>query len=119
MASSATLSPSYIRQAYIVLALARPFDRRLPRQAIEITVAIDPIQRMPDNETLISSVGLRLPIEVTVLPARAQTHFQRQVFNRQVPQSVTFVPRDSGPHLVRVREVGHNRWHGELVVEVE
>ena len=113
------LSPVYVRQPLIVLALVRPPDERRPAlKPITLSVMLDQTAKMPDNETFIASVGLALPLELTVTSPSDQ-NFLRKNFLRVVPQTVTFTPREAGTHLVRIREVGHNRWFGLLEVSVD
>lgn len=113
------LSPTYIGQPVVTLALVRPPDERRPAlKPITLSVAIDPTAKMPDGETFVASVGLSLPLEMTVT-APTKRNFQRKNFQRGVPTSVTFTPREPGRHLVRLRELGHNRWFGVIVVVVD
>lgn len=105
------ISPEYVGAASIKLALA---TNDVPRafNAVDITVAIH------SNATIARKVGLSPPLEMTVT-APSASGFVRHVFYNTVPSSFTFTPREGGQHLVRLREVGHNRWHGELVVDVK
>jgi len=113
------LSPVYVRQPLIVLALVRPPDERRPAlKPITLSVALDPTAKMPDGETFVASVGLALPLELTVTAPSPQ-NFVRKNFSRVVPSTITFTPREAGQHLVRLREIGHNRWFGSLVVTVD
>lgn len=109
MPSLDILSPSDVRTRRITLALARPFDRRLAFRPIELSVRLT-------GAAL--TAGIVLPLELTVTSATL-ANFYRHVFTRVAPTSVTFTPREGGEHLVRLREVTHNKWWGALVVVVE
>jgi hypothetical protein len=61
--------------------------------------------------------GVRLPLEMTIT-APTPGNFVRHIYRYLVPTRITFTPREGGPHLVRLREVGHNRWWGALAINV-
>lgn len=105
----AELAPDYVREAKIVLALARPLDRRLPYRVVEITASLA-------SDAVAS--GLVLPIDFTVTTPSKKFRTVH-TFRRVVPTSIFFTPLEGGPHLVRLTEQGHNRWYGALVVDVE
>jgi hypothetical protein len=63
------------------------------------------------------TLGLALPLEMTVT-APSAVNFFRHIFRLTVPSEISFTPKEGGQHLVRLREVGHNKWHGELVIDV-
>ena len=102
------ISPAYVgedRLGVEVDSLTRPYALQ------PLTVNFDYSQADP--------VGVRLPIEVVVQPPTTDgSGYLRRVFRRVVPPSFTFVPIAAGPHLILIREVGHNRWLGRLVVSV-
>lgn len=62
-------------------------------------------------------VGLVLPLELTIT-APTRSGFVRHVYRRVVPGLITFVPKEGGLHLVRLSELGHNRYWGAYVVDV-
>lgn len=78
---------------------------------VDIAVSIEALA------TEAARVGLSTPLELTVTPPTA-SGFERRVFRRAVPSVVTFTPREGGLHLVRLREVGHNRWWGAIEIDV-
>ncbi len=81
-------------------------------KAVDLDVSLDPVLAQ-----VAAVVGLQLPLELTVTaPSRAG--FMRHVYRRVAPSSVSFIPHEGGPHLVRLRELGHNRYWGAYVVEV-
>lgn len=104
------LCPEYVGAASIKLA---PVDVSTPRAftAVDLTVSIEP------SALDAQRVGLSLPLELTVT-APSNSGFFRHVFRRSIPSTVSFIPKEGGEHLVRLREVGHNRWYGTLVVSV-
>lgn len=60
-----------------------------------------------------------LPLEMTVSSSSGAATFQRRVFRRVKPSQLSFVPREGGPHLVRLAEAHHNRWFGALEISVD
>lgn len=62
--------------------------------------------------------GVRLPLELLV-QGPSSTSFYRHIFSRFVPSQVSFAPKEGGQFLVLLREVGHNRLLGRIVVEIE
>ena len=81
-------------------------------ESVDLDVSLDPVLGQ-----VASVVGLQLPLELTVT-APSRSGFVRHVFRRSVPAQVSFIPHEGGPHLVRLRELGHNRYWGSLVVDV-
>lgn len=105
------ISPDYVGAASIKLAPATN-DPARAFNPVDITVAIH------SNAAMAKQVKLSPPLEMTVT-APSPGGFMRHVFYKTVPSSITFTPREGGQHLVRLSEVGHNRWHSELVVDVQ
>ena len=63
--------------------------------------------------------GIMLPLEFTVSSAAGAATYQRRVYRRLVPPQIPFLPREGGPHIVRLAEAHHNRWFGALLIQVE
>ncbi len=61
--------------------------------------------------------GVTLPLDFIVQGPTAISYRER-VFRRSLPGTLSFVPVESGPHLVLLREQAHNRWIGRLIVNV-
>ena len=61
--------------------------------------------------------GIALPLDFIIQGPTAVSYRER-VFRRSRPSTLSFVPVESGPHLVLLREQAHNRWIGRLIVEV-
>lgn len=80
--------------------------------AVDLSVSLDPVLGQ-----VAAVVGLVLPLEMTVT-APSRSGFARHVFRRSLPPSVSFIPNEGGPHLVRLRELGHDRYWGACVVDV-
>lgn len=107
-----TLAPSAVRQPLIVLALANPLAVPSAFRSVAISVT-------PTAAAL--TAGLSLPLELSVTsPSSSRTGNQTyvHVFRRIVPTLVSFVPKEGGAFLIRVRELQHNRWWGALLVQV-
>lgn len=64
--------------------------------------------------------GVVLPLIATIQPAFGDgTGYIRKVYKTTAPSSLTFQASvGAGDYLVTVREWGHNRWQGRLVVTV-
>lgn len=103
--------PDYIGAASIRLS---PEDLSPPRaqSPFILTVSIEPAA------TLALSVGLVLPLELTVT-APSAVNFYRHTFRRVIPSFVLFTPREGGEHLVVLRELRHNKWWGSLLLNVQ
>lgn len=63
--------------------------------------------------------GIVMPVELTVSPAKNLKNYQRKYFRRYLPSVVTVRVLDSGPHTVRLAEVGHMRAYGEITFDVK
>jgi|SRR6187551_293641 len=63
--------------------------------------------------------GIVLPLEFTVTSSGGASTAQRRVYRRLAPSLISFIPREGGPHLVRLAEAHHNRWFGSLLIEVD
>ncbi len=107
------LSPLYIGEDRISLELdptSQPAFVFRP-----ITVNIDYGRTYPQ--------GVGLPLEMIVQPAFGEGGkgggFRRKVFCRVAPRSYTFSAAGAGQYLLCLREMGHNRWQGRLVIDVQ
>src|SRR5262245_17645476 len=101
------ISPSYIGEDRIVLTLSAATP--IPRAFQAVEVQVDYSKTQPNF--------VELPLELTITPP-SLNQFSRRIFRRNVPSTVAFTPKEGGPHLVRIAEVGHNKWWGRLVVNV-
>jgi hypothetical protein len=104
------ISPAYVGAQSIKLTFATT-DAPRAFNAVDINLAIQP------GATKAVEVGLSLPLELTIT-SPSNTNFKRHIYRRTVPSTITFTPREGGAHLVRISEVGHNRWWGSLIVSV-
>lgn len=57
--------------------------------------------------------GIVLPLEL-IIQAPTSAGFVRSQYKRLLPTQVAYAPISSGPHLIRLAEVGHNRFFGSL-----
>ena len=101
------LSPDYVGEARFSLTLSPTAPA--PRAFSAVEIDVDYRRAAPQ--------GVRGPFELTITSPSA-SGFVRKVLRRRAPTSVTFVPREGGSHLVRIAELGHNRWFGTVVVHV-
>lgn len=106
------LSPPYVREARFDLTVALGPDKLLAPIRAFTSVVIDVSYARTAPE------GVMLPILLEVQGPSAGS-YQRREFLRAPPASIIFTPREGGPHLVTLREVAHNRWHGSLRLDVE
>lgn len=101
------LAPLYVGEPRLVLALAPTTLNPKAFNAVDITVdygACDPR-------------GASLPLEL-IITAPSPSGFVRRIFTRSAPSTIAYVPREGGNHLIRLAEIGHNRWWGHLVISV-
>lgn len=64
------------------------------------------------------SIGISMPVELVFQGPIAGQRYRR-VFSRSLPSSLLLTPKSGGRHLVLLRELFHNRWQGQLFVDVE
>ena len=101
------ICPDTIGEDRFVLTLSSATPT--PKAFGVVEILVDYAQAAPE--------GVVLPLELLV-QAPSSSGFVRRYYRRTAPSSVTFVPKEGGPHLVVLREVGHNRWVGKLRVSV-
>lgn len=92
-----------------------------------LKISFDPRTLKPQaNAAVIFSVdysgadadgGVVLPLVFTV-QAPTVAGYYRKIFRRSVPTELVYFPISSGPHLVRLAEVGHNRFFGAFPFQV-
>jgi len=103
------VSPIEYGEARITLTLDS--GTPTPQAFDEVLVNVDYSRTLPE--------GIVLPLEMTISGPSGAAVFKRTVFTRIAPTQLAFLPSEGGSHLVRLAEQNHNRWHGELVVDVE
>lgn len=101
------LCPSYTGEKRISMQLA--LDSTSPRAFSAVNIDVDYSAAAPD--------GIVLPLKLTIL-APSPVHFVRTIYRRIAPSQISFRPREGGRHIVRLSEVGHNRWFATLTVNV-
>jgi hypothetical protein len=111
MATPDEICPSIVGEPLIRLSV----DPRAPARAhYPIDILVDYSACEP--------AGVSLPLEmlVTIDPGDGPSRhaFRRKIFRRIAPGQLTVTPAEGGRMHVTFREVFHNRWWGELVVEV-
>lgn len=102
------ISPAYIGEDKLTLKLANPDAKPTTWQPFQVDVdysAADP-------------EGVILPMELVLQGPNPPDH-KRRLFTRERPSSFVLVPEAKGPHFILFRELGHNRWQGRLLIEVE
>jgi hypothetical protein len=105
------ISPPYIGEDKITLALADPAAAVLAFVPFQITVDYSAsLEEEP-------KVGLVLPLELIFQSPTGS--YVRTLFERSKPSSLLLVPRRRGDHLILLREMFHNRWQGRLIVSVQ
>jgi hypothetical protein len=62
--------------------------------------------------------GVTLPLEL-VLQGPIAGQRKRRLFTRSAPSSLLLTPDSGGPHFILLRELFHNRWQGQLFVDVQ
>jgi hypothetical protein len=102
------IAPSYMGEARISIQLD-PETSLTPRALEIVDVLVDVSATLPQ--------GLVFPLEFTVI-SPSPSNYQRRYFRRLLPDVVSFRVFEGGIHTIRIAEVGHNRWFGELTFEV-
>ena len=101
------ICPPTVGERRIGLTLAT--DSLSPRAFNPITLYV--------NYDACEPEGLVPPLELTII-APTRQNFQRAIFIRTQPETISFRPREGGMHVVRFGEVGHNRWFGYIEINV-
>jgi len=113
MATADDLSPRSLGTRRLTLTLSA--ETQVLAAFRPLTVDVDYSAAAPE--------GVVLPLEMTIVGPRGATErsprfFARHFYRRTRPSSLTFIPTEGGDYLVRVAEVGHNRWWGALALSV-
>lgn len=108
MAQIDDISPSYVREKRIDLALDASVVKLRAGSSILLTVSY--ARALP--------AGAMLPLVLEIQGPSAGS-YQRREFTRNAPATIAFKPVEGGSHLVTLREAAHNRWWGSLQLEVE
>lgn len=101
------LAPMYVGSEALKLSLTDPLA---PLRAFAV---VD----MQVDYSGAGDEGVVLPLEMLVT-GPSPTSFQRQVFRRSAPSTITFTPSEGGAFLVLLREVGHNKLRGKLTMTI-
>lgn len=106
MSTLDNVSPSGLGQKVIALTV---LEGEAPTVAHAVDVAVDYSAAAP--------AGVSLPVEL-VVQGPTEAGYYRHIYRRVLPAQLTFFPVVGGPHLVRLRELAHNRYFGSLQVDV-
>ena len=98
------MSPDYVGEDRITLSLDTSTSPARALSPVQINV----------DYALAEPQGASLPLELIV---NGPTYL-RKLFRTVRPPFFVFIPELPGEHLVLLRETGHNRWVGRLLVEV-
>lgn len=101
------LCPPTVGEKRIVLSLSE--DSLSPRAFTAVNVLVDYTACDPE--------GVVYPLELTIVVPTEQD-FRRVRFNRSAPSTISFQPREGGRHVLRLGELGHNRWFGFIEIDV-
>ena len=101
------LAPMYVGSEALSLSLSDPLTPL--RAFVPVDIDVDYTGAGDD--------GVVLPLEMLVTGPSPQS-FSRQVFRRTAPSVITFTPYEGGTFLVLLREVGHNKLRGKLILTV-
>jgi len=101
------LSPRYIGEDRLKLSLGE--EEAVLQAFRSIVVHVDYTATLPQ------SVVPPLVLEVS---GPSVTSYHRRVFKRP-PASFVFTPLEGGPHTVTFREAAHNRWWGNLKLQID
>jgi hypothetical protein len=101
------LAPSGYGEDLIVLTLSTDTPSPAAFSVVDVDIDYDACE----------PTGIILPIELTITAPNAE-HYVRHVYRSSRPSQISFIPKEGGVHLVRIREVAHNAWFGVLLVTV-
>jgi len=101
------ICPEYIGEERIALSVD---PSSAPRAFQSVLIAIDYSLCDPEG-------GAVLPLEMLV-QGPSPSSFRRLVFSRTKPAEIVITPREGGRHLVVLREMAHNRFHGKVAFDV-
>ena len=102
------LSPAYVGEDRITIELNKATQN--PRVRDALVIDIDYTATMPEGTTP--------PIEIVYKSAVDPDAYGRVVYRSRLPTSFSFSPLSAGNYLIRLRELGHNRWQGRLEIDV-
>lgn len=101
------LAPRLIREKRLDLSLDP--EAEPPRSLRPTTVLVSYARTRPE--------GVMLPL-IFEVQGPSSTSYQRRYFIRAAPKAIIFTPKESGRHLVILREAHHHRWWSSLALEV-
>jgi len=102
------INPPNVGEEKLRLTLDAPDAQLLAHVPFQVNVNYD--DALPE--------GVTLPLELVLQgPQAGQRH--RRLFTRSRPSSLLLTPDTGGRHFVLLRELFHNRWQGQLFVDVE
>lgn len=102
------ICPPYVGERLVIVQLSKDTLAPQPFSVVDVLLDFSACKAYGD---------VVLPIEITVT-APTPANFRRMTYRHIVPRLYTFRPCEAGRHLVRVAEVGHNRFWGALLIEV-
>lgn len=102
------LAPPTLRQAAILISLARPQDARRALQPIRFLVSVD---------AELASRGLVLPVE-ELITGPGGTIVRQTEHRLLLPPQLTFTPRKGGLYQLMLRETAHDMHYGTLPFDV-
>lgn len=102
------INPPMVGEQRITLKLAVGARQLLAHVPFQVEVNYE--RTMPE--------GVTLPLELVVQGPKVG-QFYRRLFTRSKPSTLLVTPRSGGRHLILFRELFHNRWQGQLFVDVE
>lgn len=98
------MAPAYLRDERIRVSLS-PESRVAVGDSVIVLI----------DYSLAAPEGVKAPLLFTARSAGLLT--RKELFTAD--ESLVWVPEESGPHLLVVREAAHNRWFGRLRVTVD
>ena len=102
------ICPDVVGEQRIVLSLDTSNPTLYAHVPFQVNVNYD--AALPD--------GITLPLEL-VLQGPIAGQRKVRIFRTARPNSVVLTPTTRGQHFISLRELHHNRWQGQLFVNVE
>lgn len=102
------INPPFVGEQRITLELSNPEAQLLAFVPFQINV----------DYSLANPEGVEFPLELVFRGPRAG-QYSRRLFERSTPSGLVLTPTSGGTHFILFRELFHNRWQGQLFVDVE
>lgn len=102
------ICPTDVGAEYIKLTLVNADENLLAHVPFQVAV----------DYSSAGDIGVALPLELVLQGPIAGQRIRRK-FTRSAPNNLLLTPTTGGRHFILLRELFHNRWQGQLFVDVQ